>query len=381
MSPEQARGEAVDHRSDLFSLGSVLYAMCTGHPPFRADSTLAVLRRVCDDAPRPLREVNPEVPDWLAAIVDRLHAKDPAERFPSAAEVAGVLKHHLAELAAHGDFGPTPPVPPQGGTPETSDRKTAAAVLLTSAVVLRPGRDRGCQTGNSPCCRPSATAHPQAANAAEGGGWRSPGRSGRRGQKTRVTRLSARAIRPRRNLGLTDFDSLEIMHPFLVEVIRADRFGVSVTADDNVLEHVKAVKEGSALKISLEEGKNYRMKAGSLKARSSMPALAELGLSHGPTGRFVASSRTDPSRPRCPMAARWRARSRRGDISFDASHGSTLDLKGKAATDGSVVSHGSKLISDRSGPPRVRGRREHGSTSAVRRHVDRGLEGPGVPRQ
>ena len=67
MSPEQARGEAVDHRSDLFSLGSVLYFMCTGHPPFRADSTPAVLRRVCDDRPRPLREVNPDVPDWLAA--------------------------------------------------------------------------------------------------------------------------------------------------------------------------------------------------------------------------------------------------------------------------------------------------------------------------
>src|SRR4030081_787508 len=45
MSPEQARGEAVDHRSDLFSLGSVMYFMCAGHPPFRADSTPAVLRR------------------------------------------------------------------------------------------------------------------------------------------------------------------------------------------------------------------------------------------------------------------------------------------------------------------------------------------------
>ena len=50
MAPEQARGEAVDARADLFSLGSVLYAMCTGHPPFRAETTLAVLRRICDDA-------------------------------------------------------------------------------------------------------------------------------------------------------------------------------------------------------------------------------------------------------------------------------------------------------------------------------------------
>src|SRR5262249_19549725 len=48
MAPEQARGEAVDHRADLFSLGSVLYALCTGRPPFRASSTMAVLQRVCE---------------------------------------------------------------------------------------------------------------------------------------------------------------------------------------------------------------------------------------------------------------------------------------------------------------------------------------------
>src|SRR5207253_3543414 len=53
MSPEQARGEALDARSDLFSLGTVLYVLCTGCPPFRADSTVAVLRRVCDETPRP----------------------------------------------------------------------------------------------------------------------------------------------------------------------------------------------------------------------------------------------------------------------------------------------------------------------------------------
>ncbi len=70
MAPEQARGEATDHRADLFSLGSTLYAMCTGHPPFRAESPLAVLRRVSDDEPRPLRQINPEIPEWLEAIVD-----------------------------------------------------------------------------------------------------------------------------------------------------------------------------------------------------------------------------------------------------------------------------------------------------------------------
>src|SRR5438552_6838361 len=98
MAPEQARGEAVDHRADLFSLGSVLYAMCTGHAPFRADGTLAVLKRVCEDTPRPIREINPDIPDWLCAIITRLHAKDPAERFQSAAEVAELLGQYLAHL-------------------------------------------------------------------------------------------------------------------------------------------------------------------------------------------------------------------------------------------------------------------------------------------
>ncbi len=51
MAPEQARGEPVDHRADLFSLGSVLYAMCTGQPPFRAGGTLAVLRQVAEETP------------------------------------------------------------------------------------------------------------------------------------------------------------------------------------------------------------------------------------------------------------------------------------------------------------------------------------------
>src|SRR5206468_4186510 len=87
-----------DQRSDLFSLGSVLYALCTGRPPFRAPNSMAVLKRVCEETPRSIREVNPEIPDWLEAIIARLHAKHPAQRFQSAAEVADVLSEHLARL-------------------------------------------------------------------------------------------------------------------------------------------------------------------------------------------------------------------------------------------------------------------------------------------
>src|SRR5262249_37008155 len=80
MSPKQAAGEPLDARSDLFGLGSVLYEMCTGRPAFRAPNTVAVTRRVCDGKPRPIREVNPDIPESLCRFIDRLHAKKPAER-------------------------------------------------------------------------------------------------------------------------------------------------------------------------------------------------------------------------------------------------------------------------------------------------------------
>ena len=98
MAPEQARGDGVDHRADLFSLGSVMYATCTGRPPFRAETAMAVMRRICEEQPRPIREINPEVPGWMAEIVEKLHEKDPGVRFQTAAEVAELLGGHLAHL-------------------------------------------------------------------------------------------------------------------------------------------------------------------------------------------------------------------------------------------------------------------------------------------
>lgn len=98
MSPEQARGEALDARSDLFSLGSVLYAMSTGHPPFRAETGYGVLRRITDGQPRSIREVNAEIPEWFEAIACRLHANSPDDRFQSASEVADLLEHCLAHV-------------------------------------------------------------------------------------------------------------------------------------------------------------------------------------------------------------------------------------------------------------------------------------------
>jgi hypothetical protein len=107
MAPEQAQGDGIDHRADLFSLGSVLYAMCAGRPPFRAETTVAVIRRVCDERPRPLREINPDVPAWLAAIIEKLHAKEPSRRFTSATELAEELSARLSQLYRPDD-GPLP---------------------------------------------------------------------------------------------------------------------------------------------------------------------------------------------------------------------------------------------------------------------------------
>jgi serine/threonine protein kinase len=106
MTPEQARGEPVDARSDLFSLGSVLYAAATGRPPFRAETSYGVLKRITDTEPRAIRELAPETPEWLCRIIAKLHAKPVEDRFQSAAEVADVLEDSLAHAQ-----NPTNPLP------------------------------------------------------------------------------------------------------------------------------------------------------------------------------------------------------------------------------------------------------------------------------
>jgi WD40 repeat protein len=141
MSPEQASGEKVDHRSDLFSLGSVLYTLCSGHPPFRASTAMAVLLRVCEVTPRSLRESNSEIPDWLEAIIARLLAKCPAERFQTAAEVAELLGRHLAHLQRPGPE--LPPVEHVAEVPADRARRERGprvlTLLLLAVLVLGVG--------------------------------------------------------------------------------------------------------------------------------------------------------------------------------------------------------------------------------------------------
>ena len=143
MSPEQAEGQRVDRRSDLFSLGSVLYFACTGAAPFGSGSTPSILRRVCDQRPAPVRELNPSVPAWLASLIEQLHEKDPALRPQSTSEVA--------ELLRAGPVGPGPGrrsaarAPPPGGDPGRLDARRG------------PGRGRGDQRH-----QPQGDRHPAA---------------------------------------------------------------------------------------------------------------------------------------------------------------------------------------------------------------------------
>jgi len=97
MSPEQITGQVVDGRADLFSLGSVMYAMACGHPPFRADAPYAVLKRIVDQPHRSISQVRPDSRSYLVEILDRLLEKDPRNRFPS----AEALADHLEDCLAH----------------------------------------------------------------------------------------------------------------------------------------------------------------------------------------------------------------------------------------------------------------------------------------
>jgi serine/threonine protein kinase len=118
MSPEQAQGGRVDHRSDVFSLGIMLYEIATGVRPFAGDTTVAVLLAIVKDAAKPITEVRPGTSRDLARIIDRCLEKDPERRLQSARE----LRDLLGALAA--------PVP---SSPSMAWR---AAILVTAAAVI-----------------------------------------------------------------------------------------------------------------------------------------------------------------------------------------------------------------------------------------------------
>ncbi len=136
MAPEQALGQPIDQRADLFSLGSVLYLMVSGRPPFRAPSVLAVLKRVAEEPARPIPEIIPETPAWVCDIIAKLHAKNPDERFQSAREVADLLADCEAKLKAKQEVKNVLPASPSAVKPAGRKWVAAAVVLLLPVIAL-----------------------------------------------------------------------------------------------------------------------------------------------------------------------------------------------------------------------------------------------------
>ena len=134
MSPEQLDGKEVDHRSDIFSLGVVLYELVTGRQPFRGSSAPAVMSAILRDAPTPVSDFNAEAPRHLGRIIQRCLEKDPTDRFQSASEVHNEIKALRREVES-GEF------PPRKRTEEWTGRAKlwggiALAVLALLAGVL-----------------------------------------------------------------------------------------------------------------------------------------------------------------------------------------------------------------------------------------------------
>ena len=130
MSPEQARGDTIDCASDIFSLGSLLYALCTGKCPFRAKTTLGCLRKITDENPPLIRESHPDVPVWLCRLIERMHAKSPSER-PSACQVRDLLEGCLAHVYQPDRI----PLPEELAQPNSDRLNRISKLLFTGGFI------------------------------------------------------------------------------------------------------------------------------------------------------------------------------------------------------------------------------------------------------
>ncbi|MEM6689559.1 MAG: serine/threonine-protein kinase [Planctomycetota bacterium] len=104
LSPEQVDGARADERSDLFSLGSLLYCLCLGRPPFTQASLVATLHQVVTRRPEPLADLDSSVPHWFSCLVEKLHERDPSDRIQSAERLSDILRSRVFGLAVTGSF-------------------------------------------------------------------------------------------------------------------------------------------------------------------------------------------------------------------------------------------------------------------------------------
>jgi serine/threonine protein kinase len=139
MSPEQIEGRRVDARSDLFSLGVTFYEMLTGQRAFPGDNIVMLGQQIREQSPRPVREIAPDVPEGIAAVVDRLLAKAPEARFQSGGEVVQALDAALHAPAA----SPAPRRPAASPEPRragaTAGRRSRLPIAIAAAVLLLAG--------------------------------------------------------------------------------------------------------------------------------------------------------------------------------------------------------------------------------------------------